>query len=381
MGGQALAGFLRHFSGLPDPRAANVIHRFTDMLTIAICAVICGASGWVDVETFGHSKLPWLQSFLELPAGIPSHDTFGRLFGHLDPDAFEQCFTAWTQTLHAKGQKLVVIDGKSIRRSFEHAWDKSGMAHLVSAFIAENRLSFAQVAADDSGELQAMRTLLGMLDLPLGSVVSIDAGGCHKTIAWQILEQEADYVLSVKENQPTLLARIKSVLDEAVLTGFQGLEHRYIQSVEGDHGRIETRRVWVTNQVEYLGREILDQWPGLASIVLVESRREQTSGQGPTEEYFRRYYISSLPGADAVQMAGFIRGRWTIENQLHWQLDVSFGEDQRRIRKDKGAENFSRLCRIALNLLQADKTSKIGIKARRLKAGWNEPYLLGLFTG
>lgn len=380
MDGQALAGFLRHFSGLPDPRAANVIHRFTDMLTIAICAVICGASGWVDVETFGHAKLPWLKTFLELPAGIPSHDTFGRLFGHLDPDAFERCFTAWTQTLHAQGQKLVVIDGKSIRGSFEHAWDKSGMAHLVSAFIAENRLSFAQVAADDSGELQAMRTLLGMLDLPLGSVVSIDAGGCHKTIAGQILEQEADYVLSVKKNQPTLLARIKSVLDEAVLTSFQGLEHGYTQSVEGDHGRIESRRVWVTNQVEYLGREILDQWPGLASIVLVESRREYAGTEGQ-EEYFRRYYISSLPGTDAVEMARFIRGRWTIENQLHWQLDVSFGEDQRRIRKDNGAENFSRLCRIALNLLQADKTSKIGIKARRLKAGWNEPYLLGLFTG
>ncbi len=381
MDGRVPTDFLRHFSSIADPRAKNVIHRLSDMLTIAICAVICGAQGWVDVVEFGNSKLSWLKTFLDLPGGIPSHDTFGRLFARLDPDEFEHAFISWTTSLRSHGAKLLAIDGKSIRRSFEHAWDKSGMAHLVSAYVAANQLSFAQIACEGKGsELAAMRKLLGMIELPLGTVVSIDAGGCHKDIAATILEQQAEYVLAVKENQPTLLARIKSVLDEAVLTNFADLRHDRTESIDGDHGRIEARRVWVTSEIEHLGREVLDAWPGLASVALVESKREGV-GTGSPPEVSRRYYISSIPDPDAKTMAGYIRGHWGIENKLHWQLDVSFGEDDRRIRKDHGAENFSRLCRITLNLLKLDTKTKLGIKAKRLKAGWNEPYLLKLLTG
>jgi predicted transposase YbfD/YdcC len=296
MDAQATGGFLRFFRDLPDPRAANAVHRLDDILIIAVCAVICGADTWVDVETFGNAKLPWLSTFLTLPRGVPSHDTFGRVFAALDPDAFERCFQRWMAALREPGTRLVAIDGKSIRRSFAHAWDASGMAHLVSAFAAENRLSFAQVAAAEAGqELAAMRRLLDLLALDEATVVTIDALGCQRDVARQIVARDADYVLAVRANQPTLHAAVKRVLDEALLEKF--------------------------------------------------------------------------------------RGHWGIENSLHWQLDVSFGEDLRRVRKDHAAENFSRLCRIALNLLKSEKTARIGVKGKRLKAGWDEPYLLRLLTG
>jgi predicted transposase YbfD/YdcC len=366
-------GFLRFFNDIPDPRGCNVIHNLTDILVLAFCGVICGADGWVEVETFCNAKLAWFKTFLELPAGIPSHDTFGRVFSVLDPDAFERRFTAWMSTL-ATGGKLIAIDGKSIRRSFAHAWDKSGMAHLVSAFVAANKMVFAQVAvADKENEIVAIPRLLELLDLR-GSVVSIDAMGCQREIAAQITAAGGDYVLALKDNQPALNQKVRTLMNEARLESFKGMRHDVIEDIQGDHGRIETRRVWVSDEVEWI--KLDEAWPGLASMAMVESIRES---QGK-KDIQRRYYISSLKGTDAAAMAQLIRGHWSIENNLHWQLDVSFREDERRIRRGYGAENFSRLCRMALNRLKSDKTAKVGIKTKRLKAGWDEYYLFKLLT-
>jgi predicted transposase YbfD/YdcC len=384
MDGRATGGILRYFRDVPDPRAHNVIHKLHDILVLAVCGVICGADGWAEVEEFGNSKLAWFRTFLELPNGIPSHDTFGRVFARLDPEAFERRFTAWVASVAvASGGRLVAIDGKAIRRSFEHAWDKSGMAHLVSAFVDANRMVFGQVAVDGkSNEIEAIPRLLAVLDLE-GAVVTVDAVGCQREVAREVVDRGGGYVLAVKENQPTLHRKVKALLDEAVLSGFEGVRHGYREHTDGGHGRVETRRVWVTDEVSWLGDELLSQWAGLAggSVAVVESVRQDLgdpSGKVTTE---RRYFISSLSGTDAARMADAVRGHWAVENKLHWQLDVSFREDERRIRKGHGAENYSRLCRLALNLLKRDKTVKIGVHGKRLKAGWDEHYLLRLLTG
>ena len=229
----AAGGFLRFFVDLPDPRAANVVHRLGDILLIAVCAVICGADSWVDVQTFAQAKLPWLSTFLDLSGGIPSHDTFGRVFAALDPDAFERCFGQWMASLRSAGMRLIAIDGKSIRRSFDHAWDASGMAHLVSAFAAQNALTFAQVATAGKGqELEAMRRLIDLLALDETNVVTIDALGCQRDIAQRIIAKEADYLLAVKENQPALYGAVKRVLDEAnhLITDNEKTHHeRYLE--------------------------------------------------------------------------------------------------------------------------------------------------------
>lgn len=395
MDGQATEGVLRHFRDLPDPRAKNVIHKLHDIIVLAVCAVICGADGWAQVEIFAHSKLAWFKGFLDLPGGIPSHDTFGRVFAALDPDAFERCFTAWTAAIAgASGGRLVAFDGKAIRRSFEHAWDKSGMTHLVSAFVRENQMVFGQLAvADKSNEITAIPRLLELLDLH-GAVVSIDAIGCQRDIAARIIDAGADYLLAVKDNQPTLHAAAQRLMSEAELDrakskqsssdGADGrVRYDFVETVDGDHGRIETRRVLVSDEVSGLG-EVGGEWAKLGCVVQVQSIREVSGGSTAASpaapQVERRLYISSIAGRDAVRMADLVRGHWSVENNLHWQLDVSFGEDERRIRKDHGAENFSRLARLALNLLKRDKSVKAGIKGKRLKAGWDEHYLLRLLT-
>ena len=389
MDGQATAGLLRHFQDLPDPRAHNVIHKLTDILTLAICAVICGADGWVQVQMFAESKASWFKTFLELPGGIPSHDTFGRVFAALDPDAFERCFIRWTTALATSSPgRLIAFDGKAIRRSFEHAWDKSGMVHLVSAFSRDNQMVFAQLAVNDkSNEITAIPQLLELLDLK-EAVVTVDAMGCQREVAAKVIEGGGDYVLALKENQPTLHAATERLMFEASLDHTKSgkncsdgkdasVRYDFFQSVDGDHGRIETRRVLVSDEVESLSKQIRSQWPGLQSIIRVESKRE-IIGSAKEPQIEHRFYISSIKGLSAEQAADLVRGHWSIENQLHWQLDVSFREDERRIRKDNGAENFSRLCRLSLNLLKKDKTVKAGIHAKRLKAGWDEHYLLRL---
>ena len=370
---QATAEILRVFKELPDPRRANARHKLLDILTIALLAVICGANGWEEVEAYGKAKFPWLKSFLELPSGIPSHDTFGRVFARLDPEAFENHFRQWMGKLvDLSGGKLVAIDGKSLKRSFENSWDKIGMAHIVSAFVQANHMVFGQVKTHGKGqELSAIEKLLKSLFLK-GALVTIDALGCQKSIAQAIVDAEADYCLQVKDNQPTLLAKLQTVFAEATLENFAGMTSDTAQSVGKDHGRIETRRVWVLWHPEHLG-PIAQEWPGLRSLVMVERIRE-INGQVSRELHF---YISSLDARrSAGQFLEYTRGHWSVENNLHWQLDVSFNEDQRRIRKGHGAENFSRLCRMALNQLKNEKTHKNGIAIRRHACGWDNEYLL-----
>lgn len=376
MDAQATPEILRHFQTMTDPRRHNRVHCLSDLLTIALFAVLSGAEGWEDVAEYGRRKLDWLRTFLPLPRGIPSHDTFGRVFARLVPDEFERCFMAWMSTLvELSGGKLVAIDGKSLRRSFEHGWDKSGMAHMVSAFVEANRMVFAQVACDGKGhELDAIGRLLALLDLN-GAVVSIDAIACNADIARKILDAGGRYVLEVKENQPTLYAKLKLTLDEARLDGFAGLSHDHHTQTDGDHGRIETRKLWVTWDVAEVLGDLAKQWPGLKGLVIVERTRQVVGEEEPSVE--RHLYLSALDRrTKAPKLAQLIRGHWSVENNLHWQLDVSFNEDQRRIRMGHGAENFSRLCRMALNLLKAERTAKLGIAGKRKCCAWDNDYLL-----
>jgi predicted transposase YbfD/YdcC len=376
----AAGGPLRFFADVPDPRAANVRHRLPDMLLIALCAVICGADGWDDFEEFAEAKESWFKSFMDLQHGVPSADTFRRVISSLDPAAFEACFMKWMHSVvDLSAGKLLAIDGKSIRRSFDHAWDKSGMAHMVSLFVAENGQVFSQLQAQGKGgELETITQLLGLVELR-GAVVTIDALGCQKHIAQAIVDRGGEYVLCVKDNQPTLHATLATELDEMILQNFEGVRHGHHESVDAGHGRIETRRVWVTADLDWLKAK--DQWPQFKSIAVVEARREVPGHQDSLE---RRYYISSLGGHDARAMAGLIRGHWSIENSLHHVLDVSFREDDSRIHKNHGAENVSRLRRWALNLLK-DHGSRYkkrrSIKGRRKSAAWDHDFLLKIITG
>jgi predicted transposase YbfD/YdcC len=373
MDAQAAARIPCAFESIEDPRRNNRRHKLIDILTIALFAVISGSNGWEAVASYGRSKFAWLKTFLELPNGIASHDTFGDVFARIKPECFERCFMEWMSKMaQLSGGKLVAIDGKSLRRSFEHAWDKSGMAHMVSAFVEANHMVFAQIKTEGKGqELSAIEQLLELLELH-GAVVTIDALGCQKHIAQQILDAHGHYILQVKDNQPTLHEKMQVLFLDLKLDHFAGIQHDYFTQTNGDHGRIETRRLWVIWEVKLLG-ELAQQWPGLRSLIVVE-RTRQVNGTTSVELH---YYISSLDRrTKAKRLAGYVRGHWSVENNLHWQLDVSFREDERRIRKGHGAENFSRLCRIALNLLKNEKTARVGIEIKRQKCGWDNDYLL-----
>lgn len=384
MDATATAPFLRHFDDLPDPRRHNVRHVFTDILTIAILAVLCTADDWDDVVVWAKARQDWLKTFLTLPNGIPSPDTFARVFARLDPDAFERCFIAWTSDLAKAmdggngggGGDVVAIDGKTLRRSFGHAWERQQAIHLVSAWAADQQLVLGQLAvADKSNEITAIPKLLDLLDIK-GATVTIDAMGCQREIAGNIREKAAHYVLSVKENQPTLHERVRKLLDEARLEKFAGMSHGYFEETSAGHGRIETRKVWVSDEVKWLGEELLAQWPGLSSIALVESTRE-VPGKGISTE--RRYFISSHAGVDAATMARRVREHWGVENRVHWQLDMTFDEDASRIRKDHGAQNVSRLRRLALNLLKR-APGKGSLKGKRFRCSLDQAYLLRVLS-
>lgn len=366
---------LRPFESVPDPRARNILHPLPSLLLIAIMAIICGAPDWQSVSQWARAKLKWLLTFLDLPHGVPSHDTFTRLFAMIDPDAFEKCFLQWTADLmRASGGKLIAIDGKTLRRSFDTAHRKNAI-HLVSAWCRENQLVLGQLATEEkSNEITAIPRLLELLDLK-DATVSIDAMGCQKQIAQKILDGGGHYLLAVKDNHKSLHEDVRFYLDEAIAQNFAGIEHVAAQTTDGDHGRLEQRRLWASGEVNWLRRQGHD-WPALGGIVCVESERLVFGQSSPTIE--RRYYITSH---DPQQVGGDIllnqvRGHWGVENQLHWQLDVSFREDERRLRKGHGAENFSRLCRLALNLLKSEKSLKLGIANKRLNCGWDHDYLL-----
>jgi predicted transposase YbfD/YdcC len=383
MDAQATEGLLRFFRTIPDSRAANAWHLMSDILSIAILAVLCGSEGWSAVEAWALINQDWLATFLELPHGIPSHDTFDRVFALLNPLAFEQCFTAWTAALVQNSQGLfIAVDGKTLRRSWKHAWSKTPV-HLVSAFVSSNHLVLGQLATDKkSNEITAIPQLLALLNLA-GATVTIDAMGCQRDIADQIIQQQGHYILAVKDNQPTLYQKVTTLMDEAIAEGFKGMSHGYHQQSNHAHGRIETRRVWVTDEVHWLGEELRQLWPGLGSLVVVESVRQDLGDLSGKVSIERRYYISSHRGVDAQRMGEGIRQHWGVENSLHWCLDVGMNEDQCRLRVEHGAENFSRLRRIGLNKLKRwqpkkpnGKPLKIGTRLKQQCCGWSHKCLL-----
>jgi predicted transposase YbfD/YdcC len=368
---------LAHFHDLDDPRVSPATrHKLLDIVSIALCAVICGADTWVAVEAFGRAKEGWLRTFLELPHGIPAHDTFGRVFAALDPTQFEAGFRSWVAAVVQATAGAVAIDGKTLRRAHDGAHGKAALV-LVSAWAEANRLVLGQVAvAPGSNEIPAIPTLLHQLALD-GCVVTVDAAGCQTAIAAQIASQGADYVLALKENQPTLWAAVGIVFREGQTSGFALGTHTYHRTVEKNHGRLEVREVWAVDDpdlVAYL--DPARAWPRLRSVVMVVAERRV--GDAVSRE--TRYYLSSLPG-EAARLGAAVRGHWGIENRLHWVLDIAFREDESRVRHGHADHNLAVLRRLALNLLRKETTAKIGTKAKRLKAGWDHAYLLQILEG
>ena len=359
-----------HLSQIEDPRIERTKqHKLIDILVIAVCGTICGAEGFNEIEEFGEAKEEWLKQFLELPNGIPSHDTFRRVFMLIKPEKFQAVFLGWVASVAktTKG-KIVNVDGKRLRGTKSQEKQNQALC-MVSAWAQANRMVLGQVKCEEkSNEITAIPELLRLLELE-GCIVTIDAMGCQKDIVKQIVDQKADYLISLKGNQGNLHKAIKDKFTEAEKSEFRELEHDYCETFEKGHGRIETRRCWVTEEVAWLAQK--EDWVGLKSIVMVESQRE-IIGKPPTIE--RRYFISSL-AADAKQSLQAVRGHWAIENSLHWVLDIAFREDDCRIRAENSAENMAILRHISLNLLKQEESCKRGIKTKRLKSGWDEAYL------
>jgi predicted transposase YbfD/YdcC len=360
------------FADMEDPRFAHLcLHKLMDIMVIAICAVICGADNWVEIAAFGRAKYDWLKKFLELPCGIPSHDTFDRVFAVLDPQKFEQHFLEWVQHVAqvTKGQ-VIAVDGKTLRRSQDMAAGRQAI-HMVSAWASESGLTLGQVSVGDkTNEITAVPELLQLLDLS-GCIVTVDALNCQKATAKQIIAQDADYIMAVKDNQPTLAQDVAELFTTAAQEP-PSLPVDQASTVEKGHGRMEERHCAVILDQDYLFymRSAHKDWPALNSLVKVDSRRV-LNGQ---EERHTRYFISSLT-CDAVQMLRHVRAHWSIENSLHWVLDIGFREDESRVRKGHGAENLSRLRHIAVNLLKRETSTRIGTHGKRLQAGWDTTYL------
>lgn len=373
------------FSALGDPRVERTkLHRLMDIITIAICAVICGADDWVEIEEFGNEKRAFFDNFLVLPNGIPSHDTFGRVFARINPEQFQSCFLEWVQDLlsasASRGNKLggvIAVDGKTLCGSRDTASGK-GAIQMVSAWARSNSMVLGQVKVDDkSNEITAIPQLLKLFDLT-GCIVTIDAMGCQREIAQLITEAGADYVLSLKANQGTMHRDVITMVQEGLATQFKEIAHHTQQTVEKGHGRIERRRYWLIDDEAYLAYlNSDDKWANLKSIGVVQSERG-VGGQVITSSETRYYLCSVASLTDFMEAA---RGHWSIENGLHWVLDIAFREDLNRTRTDHSAHNLAILRHIALNLLKAEKTAKVGVKVKRLKCGWNEDYLLKVLLG
>lgn len=362
---------LSHFAVLEDPRSGiQRRHLLTDMLVIAIAGVLCGADGWAQVAQFGRAKRTWLEQFLELPHGIPAHDTFGRVFSLIDAEAFETCFRTWVQTLgELLPREVVAIDGKTLRRSHNRGRGL-GALHLVSAWASENQVVLGQVATEaKSNEITAIPKLLELLHLK-GCIVTIDAMGCQTKIATQIVEQGADYVLALKGNQSTLAAEVEEAFIDADARDYAGLDSEYLETIEHGHGRRETRRYRTLGDLSGVPHSAL--WSAMNMIGMVDSERE-INGRITRET---RFYIGSI-GTEAATFAHAVRAHWGVENRLHWSLDVSFNEDASRVRDPQARQTLAVLRRIALTRLKHEAT-KLGLQSKRLRAGWDEAYLAKL---
>jgi predicted transposase YbfD/YdcC len=376
----SLTSLSSHFEELPDPRVHRTRdHKLLDILVIGICTLLCGGEGFNDMEEFGKAKRDWLATFLELPEGIPSHDTFNRVFSALNPRRFQECFVRWTQTLRtAISGEIVAIDGKALRRGVRRGQPAK---YIVNAWARQNGLVLGQLkVADKSNEITAVPELLRALELA-GCIVTVDAMGCQKKIAKEIVEADADYVLALKGNQETVHQEVKAYLDDAILRRSLPTRRRpgprevpeldYLETIEKDHGRIEIRRYWQSERLDWFADRT--KWEKLTSVGVVESVRE-VNGELSCE---RRYFLGSLPRG-VKRFAEAVRGHWGVENPLHWVLDVCFGEDQSRARTGYAAENLATLRRLALNILRRETTHKRGIKAKQKCAGWDHAYLLRL---
>jgi predicted transposase YbfD/YdcC len=370
-----LQSFVEMFSALEDPRVHQnkIHHKLLDIVTITVCAVICGADDWIDIVDFGEAKQEWLKQFLELPNGIPSHDTFSRVFSMINPEEFGKLFISWVSQMATRANgRVVPIDGKTLRRS--HDGDASPL-HMVSAFCSDNRLVLGQIATEEkSNEITAIPALLDILDVE-GATVTIDAMGAQKDIVHKIRDKGADYVIGLKTNQPKLHEGVEetfaSVQLDAKATkqlGVHGIE-------DSSHGRDIIQQVFVTNDLSEI--PTAEQWTDLRSVAMVITEFIDNKGRLTTE---RRYYFSSLePNAKA--MAHAIRAHWSIENSLHWVLDVTFHEDYSRVRRDNGAQNLAVMRHAALNLIRQEKATKGSIKTKRKRAGWDNGYLETLLFG
>ena len=360
--------FGKHLDCIQDPRRHNTRHLLHDMLMIALCALISGADAWTQVAEYGRSKIDWFKEFLLLPNGIPSHDTFGRLFARIDPEQFQTFFTRWVRDLSVSLKGVTVaIDGKTLRGSHDKANGKAAI-HMVSAWASDARLVLGQLKTDDkSNEISAIPELIKTLALH-GAVVTIDAMGCQKKITQTIIEAHADYVIRVKDNQPSLHQNIALYFQDPENSRLERFE-----TIDGEHGRIETRRYFATDDIDWL--EGKHQWTGIKTICRVVRQRD-VNGKLSTES---AYFISSLDN-NASKIAQSIRNHWGIENDLHWCLDIAFREDACRVRKDHAPENFAILRHMAINLLKRENSLKAGLQTKRLKAAWDHDYLIKILT-
>ena len=367
---------VEHFSVIQDPRCAGKVeHRLTDILVIAVCAVIACAESWDDIALYGRSKLSWLRTVLSLANGIPSHDTFRRVFMLIDPDAVEAGFTAWAQSFaEAFEREVVAIDGKTLRRSFDRG-RAQGPLHLVSAWASEQGLVLGQRAVDGkSNEITAIPALLETLLLN-NSIVTLDAMGCQKTIAGRVLDRGGDYLLVLKANHGQAFTAVQEYCEQhCFAVGAAGKP--VFDTFDDSHGRLVRRRVFACPQA--VGLEALDTWPGLRIVLAVESIRSVNSSGKVGAEI--RYFLSSCRD-DPKLLVQAIRRHWTIENRLHWVLDVTFREDDSRVRDRIAARNLAILRKIALNPMSRDRTARVSMRARRKQAAWNNDYMLSLLAG
>lgn len=361
----------RHFADLPDPRVDRTKkHRLGDILVIALCAVVAGADSWEEVERFGDARKGWLKGLLKLPHGIPSHDTFYRVFTRLDPAAFGECVAEWMAAVcEATGLRHVAIDGKACRSAPRDTF--SGCLHLVSAWATESRLILGQAAvADGSHEIAALPELLRVLELK-GALVTLDAAGCQKAVARQVRGQGGDYLLAVKGNQPALHAAVTAAFDRAIEADFAGLKSDVHEQVEAGHGRQEERYVTVL----YDPKGLPPEWPDVAAVVLVGREREVNGVNASTAHY----YVTSRRGT-AAELGGLIRRHWAVENELHWCLDVSFREDANKTAAGHAGSNMGLVRRVAASLLKQDP-ERGSIKAKRLSAALDGRYLERVLRG